>query len=127
METTLKSGAILMKFTQDVCMDEKISWTKICLDWTGGRGTPHRPIFLNSMETTQSEISKKNFNFKINVYGLASMYKILKTKFFFLNFNNEKGVSLAWVGRPTKVSGGQSYIWARLGHSKWLKVRFFKI
>ena len=28
MEPDLKSGAILMKFTQDVCMDEKISWTK---------------------------------------------------------------------------------------------------
>ena len=28
METTHKSDAILMKFTQDVCMDEKISWTK---------------------------------------------------------------------------------------------------
>ena len=28
METTLRSGAILMKFTQDVRMDEKVYWTK---------------------------------------------------------------------------------------------------
>ena len=41
-----------MKFTQDVCMDEKISWTKNFKNWPGGRGTPHRPIFFTCMETT---------------------------------------------------------------------------
>ena len=46
MEPTLKSGAILMKFTQDVGMDEKISWTKNFENRTEGRGTPHRPIFF---------------------------------------------------------------------------------
>ena len=50
MEPTLKSGAILMKFTQDVCMDEIISQTKNFKNWTGGRGTPHRHIFLTCME-----------------------------------------------------------------------------
>ena len=40
METTLKSGAILMEFRQDVCMDEKISWTKKFLKSVGGEGYP---------------------------------------------------------------------------------------
>ena len=41
-----------MKFTQDVCMGEKISWTKNFLNRLGGRGTPPRPTFLTCMETT---------------------------------------------------------------------------
>ena len=52
MKTTFKSGAILMKFTQDVCMDKKIFQTKNFQNWTGGRGTSHRPKFLTCMETT---------------------------------------------------------------------------
>ena len=45
MEPTLKSVAILMKFTQDVCMDEKISWTKHFYNGRGeGGGVP--PIDL---------------------------------------------------------------------------------
>ena len=46
-----------MKFTQDVCMDEKISWTKIFQFWSGGRGNPHRPIFLTCMGTTLKNAS----------------------------------------------------------------------
>ena len=52
MEPPLKICVILMKFTQDVYMDEKISWTKFFFKRTGGRGTPHRPIFLTSTERT---------------------------------------------------------------------------
>ena len=52
METTLRSGAILMKFTQNMCMDDKISWPKNFKNWTGERGTPHRPIFLTCMDPT---------------------------------------------------------------------------
>ena len=51
METTLKSGAILMKFAQDVCVTGKYPGKKF-LNSVGGRGTPHRPIFLACMETT---------------------------------------------------------------------------
>ena len=46
IETTLKIGAILMKFTQDV---RKYPGQKI---FEIGRGTPHGPIFLTCMETT---------------------------------------------------------------------------
>ena len=52
MDPTLKSGAIFMKLTQDVCMCEKISQTKNFLNWSKGRGAPHRPIFLTCMEPT---------------------------------------------------------------------------
>ena len=45
MEPVRKSGAILMKFTQDACMDEKITWTKNFKNRSGGKGTPHRPTF----------------------------------------------------------------------------------
>ena len=41
-----------MKFTQDEWMDEKISWAKNFRNRTGGRGTPHRLIFLACMEPT---------------------------------------------------------------------------
>ena len=41
-----------MKFTQVVYVDGKIFQTKNFYNWTGGRGTPHRPIFLTCMETT---------------------------------------------------------------------------
>jgi len=65
-----------MKFTQDVCMDEKIFQTKKFQNWTGGRGTPHRPIFLTCMETTLKSATifmkfTKRENF--NPIGLATM------------------------------------------------------
>ena len=51
MEHTLKSWAILMKFTQNVYIDEEIFQIKNFHNWTGGKGTPHRPIFLTCMES----------------------------------------------------------------------------
>ena len=45
METTLKIGAIYMKFAQDVCMDEKIFWTKNFFNRSEGGGVP--PIDLH--------------------------------------------------------------------------------
>ena len=50
MKPTLESTAILMKFTQNVCMDEKISWTKNFKNRSGGEAYPHRPTFLTCME-----------------------------------------------------------------------------
>ena len=44
METTIKSAAFFMKFTQNVCMDEKISWTNNFLKSDRG-GVP--PIDLH--------------------------------------------------------------------------------
>ena len=41
-----------MKFTQYVLIDKKISQTKNFSNWTGGRGTPNRLIFLTCMEPT---------------------------------------------------------------------------
>ena len=65
-----------MKFTQDVRMDEKISCTKNFENWTGGRGTPNRLIFLTCMEPTikgaailMKFTKRKNFN----LIGLATM------------------------------------------------------
>ena len=79
METTLKSGAILMKFTQDVCMDEKISWTTNFENWTGGRGTPNRLIFLTCMEPTLKDAA---ILMKFTTWSIPKC--ALHFKFFFL-------------------------------------------
>ena len=65
-----------MKFTQDVRMDEKISWTKNFSFWTGGTGTPHRPIFLICIEPTLKGAAifmKFTKRENVNPIGLATM------------------------------------------------------
>ena len=52
MAPTTKSAPIFMKFTQNVWMDEKISWTKNFWNRMGGRDASHRPIFLTFMAPT---------------------------------------------------------------------------
>jgi len=52
MAPTTKRAPIFMKFTQDVMMDEKISWTKNFSIRMGGRCAPHRPILFTCMAPT---------------------------------------------------------------------------
>ena len=52
VEPTLKSTAILMKFTQDVWMDEGISGKKFLFKSDGREGYTHRLIFSTCVEPT---------------------------------------------------------------------------